>query len=100
MDAEVLVAVIRDLTIILFTSVSVLAMLIGTVLVLFLYRKISKTLDSANAAIKHTEDAASQLSEKVLKPLMSASTLTFTAGRVIAFILGLSRGKGGKENGK
>ncbi|MFH1559861.1 MAG: hypothetical protein ABID84_00380 [Chloroflexota bacterium] len=94
------VAVIRDLTIILFAMVGVLAMVIATVLGLLVYRKVAPTLDSAKATMKQAQEAISQLSEKVIKPLIGASTLSYTAGRVVAFILGLSRGKGGKKNGK
>ena len=100
MGAEELVEVVRDLTIILFTMVGVLAMLIATILGLLLYRKVAPTLDSAKATIKNTQEATSHISEKVVKPLIGTSTLAYTAGRVVAFILGLSRGKGGRENGK
>ena len=100
MSAGDLVAVIRDLTIILFAVVCMLTMLTATVMGLLLYRKVAPTLDSAKATIKHAQEATSQLSDKVVKPLVSTSTRTFTVGRVVAFILGLSRGKGGNKNGK
>ena len=100
MDAEELVAVVRDLTIILFAMIGVLAMLVATVVGLLLYRKVAPTLDSAKATMKNTQEATAQLSEKVVKPLIGASTLALNAGRVVAFILGLSRGKGGRNNGK
>jgi len=100
MSAADLVAVIRDMAIIFFAMAGVLAMLIATVLGLLLYRKVAPTLDSAKATIKYAQEATSQLSEKVVKPLVSTSTRTFTVGRVVAFILGLSRGKGGNKNGK
>ena len=100
MEAEELVAVIRDMTIILFTMVGVLTMLLATVLGVLLYRKIAPTLDSAKTTIKNTQDVTAQLSEKVVKPLIGSSTLAYTSGRVVAFILGLSRGKGGKNNGE
>ena len=100
MDAEALVAVIRDLTIILFAMVGVLVMLIATVLGLLVYRKVAPTLDSAKATMKHAQEATAQLSEKVVKPLIGTSTLAYTTGRVVAFILGLSRGKGGRNDGK
>ncbi|MDP6102963.1 MAG: hypothetical protein QF579_06665, partial [Dehalococcoidia bacterium] len=93
-------AVIRDLTIILFAVVCMLTMLTATVMGLLLYRKVAPTLDSAKATIKHAQEATSQLSDKVVKPLVSTSTRTFTVGRVVAFILGRSRGKGGNKNGK
>ena len=100
MDAEELVAVVRDMTIILFSMVGVLAMLIAIVLGVLLYRKVAPTLDSAKATMKNTQEVTSQLSENVVKPLIGASTQAFTTGRVMAFILGLSRRKGGKSNGK
>ena len=100
MDAEELVAVVRDLTIILFIGVGISVLLLATVLGLLLYRKVAPILDSAKATMKNTQEATSQLSEKVVKPLIGASTLTFSAGRVVAFILGISRGKGGRKNGK
>ena len=94
------VAVIRDLSIILFIGVGTSVLLLTTVLGLLLYRKVAPILDSAKATIKYTQEATSQLSEKVVKPLIGASTRTFTVGRVVAFILGLSLGKGGNKNGK
>jgi hypothetical protein len=100
MNAESLLAVIRDLTIILFAMVSVLAMLAATIMGLSIYRKVAPTLDAAKATVKNAQEATSELSEKVVKPLVGASTRTFTAGRVVAFILGLSQGKRGNKNGK
>ena len=100
MDAEELVAVVRDLTIIVFAMIGVLVMLVATVIGLLLYKKISPALDSAKATLKNTQEVTAHLSEKVVKPLMGTSSMTFNAGRVVAFILGLSRGKGGRKNGK
>lgn len=100
MGAEDLVAIIRDLTIIVFTIVGVLAMLVTTTIGLLLYRKLAPTIDSARATMKSTQEATSQLSDKIVRPLISTSTMAYSAGRVIAFILGLSRHKGGKSNGK
>ena len=100
MDAAELVALIRDLTIIFFAMVGVLAMLIVAILGLLLYHKVAPTLDSAKTIMKHTQEVTSHLSEKVVKPLIGASTMTYSAGRVVAFILGLSRGKEGRKNGE
>ena len=99
MGAEDLVAVIRDLSIIVFTTIGVVTMLVTTTIGLLLYRKMAPTIDSARATMKSTQEATSQLSDKVVKPLISASTMAYSAGRVVAFILGLSRNKGGKSNG-
>ena len=100
MDTAEFVAVVRDLTIIMFTMVGVLGMTIVIIIALLLYRKIAPTLDSAKTTMKTAQEISSQLSEKVLKPLIGASTMSYTAGRVVGFVLGLLRGKGGKKNGK
>lgn len=94
------VAVIRDLTIILFALAGVLALVVGSTAVWRLYRKASPILDSTKETVKQAQETTSLLYEKVVKPMAGASTFGFSAGRVLAFVLGLSRGKGGKKNGK
>ncbi len=100
MDAAELVALVRDLTMILFVGVGILALLVTTVLVTLLYRKVAPLLDSARTTVKQAQEASSLLSKKVVKPLVNASTFSHTAGRIIGFILGLSRGKGERHNGE
>ena len=94
-----LVALIRDLTFILFAGVAMLVLFLATALGVLLYRKIAPILDSAKTTAKQAEELSSQLSEKVVKPLISGSAFAYSAGRVIGFILGLSKGKGGRNNG-
>lgn len=100
MGVEDLVAVIRDLTVIVFATVGVLTMLIATTIGLLFYRKVAPTIDSAKATMKNTQEATSQLSDKIVRPLINASAMSYSAGRVVAFILGLSRHKGGNSDGK
>ncbi|MBI2855884.1 MAG: hypothetical protein HYX93_03455 [Chloroflexi bacterium] len=99
MDAEELVALIRDLTLILFAGFATLVLFLATLLGMLLYRKIAPILDSARNTAKQAEELSSQLGEKVVKPLVSGSAFAYAAGRVVAFMLGLSRGKGGRKNG-
>ena len=100
MSATEIIQVVRDLTIIFFAMAGVLVMLIASVILLLLYRKVSPTLDSAKATAKRTEEATIELSEKFIKPMVNASTLAYTTGRVLGFIAGLSQGKGDRKNGK
>ena len=84
MDAAELIAVIRDLTIILFAGVGVLVLLLLTVWGLRAYRKVKHIQDSARATVKQAQEAS----------------LPYNAGRIVAFIMGLSKGKGGgKKDG-
>jgi len=78
----------------------VFTMLTATIMGLYIYRKVAPTLDAAQTTVKNAQEVTSQLAEKVVKPLIGTSTRTFTAGRIVAFILGLSRGQGGNKNGK
>ena len=100
MGAEELLAIIRDLALILFVCIAMLVVSITTILGLLLYRKISPILDSAKATAKQAEDLSSHIGEKVVKPLVGGSSFAFTTGQVAAFILGLSRRKGRRNNGE
>ena len=81
MDAAELIALIRDLTIILFAGVGTLLLLLVTVLGLRAYRKVKRIQDSARATLKEAQEAS----------------LPYSAGRIVAFIMGLSKGKGGRK---
>ena len=69
--------------------------------VLILYRKVATILDSAKRTLKSTEDIVSTVSNRVARPAAVGSGAAFGAGKVVAFLLGLSRrSKGGKNDGK
>ena len=73
-------ATLRDLAIIVFTSLSVLALLVILFLTFRVYRKISSILGAGQRITKVLEDAATARN----------------VGRVAGFILGLTRRKRGK----
>ncbi len=100
MDTQEIVGLVRDLTIILFAMLGMLVMLTAAIVGLLLYRKVAPTLDSAKEAAKRTQEATTQLSDKVIKPMLSASTSAYSVGRIVAFIIGLSKGKGERKNGR
>ena len=100
MDAITLIELTRDISIIIFSCVSILSLTILTVLGIVLYRKLAPMIESAHKAAQNTETFSSQLGDKIIKPMMRASTIAYTAGRMVAFVLGINKGKGGPDNGQ
>ena len=93
-DFAEVVGVIRDVLIILiFTMV--------LVVMLAIYRKTSKLLDSARRTMKNVEEMADGIANSIVGPAAAGSGMAFGAGKLAAFILGLARKrrKGGKDNG-
>jgi|GEM_PF-1261251 hypothetical protein len=99
MEEAELVALLRDLSLIMFSGVAVLSIIILTVLGILLYRKLSPVLDASKATAKKAEELSSKLGEILDKPLSGVSNLAYTTSRVLSFILGITRGKGGNGNG-
>ena len=100
METSEFIGVIRDLAIILVATVGLMVLMAITMMGFMLYRKVSPLLDSTKATIKQTQEATSLLSDNFIKPLIGASAFAFTTGRVVGFILGVSKGKGGSRNGR
>ena len=88
-DAAEIIAVIRDIAFI----VILLAMLVVLVVAVVLVRKVSSVLNSAQRTAKGVEDMMSTVSGSVVRPAAAGSGVAFGAGKVLAFILGLSRRK-------
>lgn len=100
MEASEFIGIIRDLAIIVVAVVSLLLLTAATIMAFLVYRKIAPLLDSTKATMKQTQEATSLLSDKFVKPLIGASAFAFTTGRVVGFILGVSKGRGGSKNGR
>ena len=106
MGAEDFIAIMRDFALIVFSLVTILVMIIGSVTMFLEYRKISPILEDTKRTIRNTQEATSQISENVVKPLrfvapiIGTSTLTVTAGRIFSLLLGLSSRKRGGDDGK
>ena len=100
MEASEFIGIIRDLAIIVVAVVGLLALTAATTMVFLIYRKVAPLLDSTKATMKQTQEATSLLSEKLVKPMIGASAFAFTTGRVVGFILGVYKGRGGPKNGR
>ncbi len=94
------ISIIRDIVIILFTGVLFLFTLALALFGFLMYRKVSPLIDTAKKAAKNAEDISTNISQKLVKPMVSRSIFALGAGQILSFILGISRKKGGgKKNG-
>jgi hypothetical protein len=94
-----LVVVMRDV-------ILIVAFLLFTCLLLatfFLFRKVSRLVDSAKRTVESAEQVADAISSKLSGPTGTGSGIVFGLGKALAFFGGLWRdkkGKGEQENGK
>ncbi len=100
MEADQLLAVIRDMLLILLAITGVLVSVIISVVTLLLYRKVSPIITAAKTTVDQAQETSSIISEKIVRPMVASSTLAHSAGQVVSFIIGLSKGKGEQNNGK
>ena len=95
-EAADTIAIVRDVVLIVIVS--------GTTLVLLLlFRKLSRLLDSAATALDRVENIAETLSGRIVGPAVAGTGVAFGAGKLAAFVIGFSRNrkrKGGKGNGE
>ena len=64
---------------------------VAVLLVLMLYQKVSKVLDSAKRTIKSAEEIVTTVSGKMVKPVAVGSGAAFGLGKMAAFVLGFSK---------
>ena len=99
MSASEVVAMIRDIVIILFVGMGFFFAFVLLIMTWLLYRKVSPLIDSAKRTAKNAEEISSTFSERVVKPVVARSIFAHGAGQVLSFILGFRRRKGGPKNG-
>ncbi len=94
-------AIIRDVSIIVFVGAVSLITLAAAFGLFLLYRKVSPVIDSVKKTAKNAEDISTSISQKLVKPSVARSAFAFGAGKLLSFITGVSRrkGGGGKKNG-
>ena len=63
MEASELVALLRDLSLIMFSGIAVLSLVVITVIITLLYRKLAPVLDSSRITAKNAEEISSKLGE-------------------------------------
>ena len=98
-DFAELVGVIRDVIVII-ASLLLTFLIIG---LFFLYRKLSRLVDSAKRTVASAEQVADAISSKLAGPAGAGSGVAFGIGKAVAFFGGLRRkkkGKGDQQNGE
>lgn len=98
-DFAELVGVIRDVILIV-ASLLLTFLIIG---LLFVYRKLSRLVDSAKRTVASAEQVADAISSKLAGPAGAGSGVAFGIGKAVAFFGGLRRnkkGKGDQQNGE
>ena len=98
-DIAELVGVIRDV-------ILIIAFLLFTLLLIglyFLYRKLSRLMDSAKRTVASAEQVVDAISSKLAGPAGAGSGVAMGLGKAVAFFGGLRRnkkGKGEQEHGE
>jgi hypothetical protein len=95
LSAAEIIGMIRDIVLISILLVTLLLLVV-------LYSKLSSVMDSIRRTMKSAEEVTGALSAKIVGPAAAGSGVAFGAGKVAAFILGLSKKRkrrGGNEDG-
>lgn len=82
-DGVTLVALLRDLVLIIFLTFSIIALLVAVVLGFMLYRKVSRILESANRISRNVQEGSSLVTERVLRPLTTGPGLVGSVRQVM-----------------
>ena len=90
-----LVGVIRDVIMIIAFLISI-ALLAG---LFFLYRKLSRLLDSGRRTVTSLEEVAEAVSKKIVGPAAAGSGVAFGLGKAAAFVRGFRTSKTRKGEG-
>ena len=99
--APEIVAIIRDIAIVLVIGALFFVILVMTIVTFLIYRKVSSLIDSIQKTAKDAKGISEVISKKLVKPLVARSVLALGAGQILAFLLGISRRKrGAKKNGE
>ena len=81
MDAAEIIAMIRDIALLVMIVVVTLAVII-------IYVKVSKILNTAKRTLESIEGIISTVSEKLVAPAAAGSGLAFGVGKLAAFLFG------------
>ena len=94
-SAAQIIGVIRDL-------VLIVILLLAMVVLLVSYTKLSALFDSIGRTAKGVQEVSDVLSDKIVGPATTGSSIAFGTGKLAAFFLGLTkklRREGGMGNG-
>ena len=81
MDAAEIIAMIRDIALLVMLIITTLAVII-------IYFKLSRLLDTAKRTLESVEGIVSTVSEKLVTPAAAGSGLAFGLGKLASFLFG------------
>ena len=87
LDAVEIIAVIRDILIIL-------VMVVGVLAIVLLYWSISRLLKTVSRTADKVSDVVSEVSDKLVKPATAGSGAAFALGKLASIVVGF----GSKKN--
>ncbi len=95
MDFAEVVALVRDVLLIVL-------LLLATLTLLIVLWKISSLLSSVRRIVDNVEEIVEAVASRIVGPAAAGSGVAFGAGKVAAFFLGFSKrnNRGGEDNGK
>jgi len=95
----VTIAWLRDLVIVVFAGVGIIAAILVIVIALKTYLRLKPTLNSAKDASANIKATSALISETLVKPIIQVSSLVQGMRQAIATTSKLTRRKGGGKNG-
>ena len=87
---------LRDLFIVIFSIIGIVATILLAILSLLLFRKIQSILDSGRETATNISKIISVVSDSVVKPLSGVAGFLDGLRHALGFVSGVSRRKGGK----
>lgn len=102
-DTAEIIAIIRDLVIIVFSVLVVVMVIMVIKLLLGPFSKISAFINSAIRTTNSVEEITTTVADKIESRAVAGSGVAFGIGKITAFLLGLRRkrrrGEGGVDDG-
>ena len=92
MDLTGIIAVIRDLMIIV-------TMVVGSIAILLLFRSISRLLKTISRTTDKVSESVFEIGDKLVKPATAGSGVAFLLGKLASIVMGFGSKKQDKDRG-
>ena len=92
MDLTGIIAVIRDLMIIV-------TMVVGSIAILLLFRSISRLLKTISRTTDKVSESVFEIGDKLVKPATAGSGVAFLLGKLASIVMGFGSKKQDKDQG-
>ena len=93
-------AELRDLFIVIYSVLGIVALILLSIIAVLLYRKIDSILDSGKATVDNIRQSTSIMSDTIMGPLAAIASVLQGIVKALEFILGPIRRKGERRSGR